>query len=770
MKHFILLSAFAFSALIIKAQNYSVERFIGDDDDYWSGATEYTFLYPTYNLDGPYTIPFDWYFYGELVSNYKIAHDGYITFENGNGASIGENTSLPDPSGPNNAIYAMWDNFGPDAVISMKTYGESPTRVHTITWASMGEGWGGPTVSVKLYESCGDFEVVLNDGTTSSCTIGCENADGTLGTQVNGSPNYEPIDPGYSAANYEVNRFSWNGPIVNDASLIGVRIENHLSTGNHILAGAVRNEGTSTLDSYNINYTLNGGPVQTTLVEEADTIWTGDFSVVITTVDWAEEISWDITNSSGDVLAYGTGYADGNEYIIPLCVPPGDCTFNWYDSYGDGWNGCGYEVYDNAGNLLTSDVPTDYTYGGSSTFTSTGSSCDWYIESLVSNSKKSFWTHEVPINISSPSDSYELKMWVSEVNDTLDEMSCNDTLVEYITGFSNNSAEKKTLIEEWTGTWCAYCIDGAVVMDDLDDQYGEDIIPVVVHDGDPMEIDDNFRYAFTATAYPSATIDRYDFENDYSYVSEELGRGAWGGAVSQQQASFTPVGIEIDFEYNASTRVVNGTVNLNYTDNSAGDARIVLMVIEDNMVGSGSDWDQANAYNDTPGHPYYGAGNSVAGFNHRHVLRDYVEADCFGVDGVIPHFVEGGSTYSHDFTYEVPTSMDDGQVNIVAAVVRYIPTNDSHYVGVRGQRSVLNAEQIDLVVVEGVYEVDNSFFVFPNPTTGIVNFSDIIEYEIYSPQGKLLLKGVGRRADLSELPTGMYILSNGDSVIKIIKK
>ena len=88
MKNPLLVLTFMFSVLIITAQDYSVDRFIGDDDDYWSGATEYTFLYPGDNLDGPYTIPFDWYFYGELVSQYKIAHDGYITFANTNGPSV----------------------------------------------------------------------------------------------------------------------------------------------------------------------------------------------------------------------------------------------------------------------------------------------------------------------------------------------------------------------------------------------------------------------------------------------------------------------------------------------------------------------------------------------------------------------------------------------------------------------------------------------------------------------------------------------------------
>lgn len=53
--------------------------------------------------------------------------------------------------------------------------------------------------------------------------------------------------------------------------------------------------------------------------------------------DWASEISWEITDGDGTVVAEGGGYADGDEsFMMPVCLAPGDYTFTVYDSYGDG--------------------------------------------------------------------------------------------------------------------------------------------------------------------------------------------------------------------------------------------------------------------------------------------------------------------------------------------------------------------------------------------------------------------------------------------------
>lgn len=665
------------------AQNYSVSTYTGDDTDYWSGAYDYQFFYLTSNLSAVQDLPFDWEFYGQTVTSYRVAHNGYITFNTASGSAVSSNTTLPNAAGPNNAIYALWDNFATDVTISTKTFGSKPNRVHTISWTGLNYPGAAPyqddlTVDLKLYESCGDFEIIVIENSISSSssfysmvntTIGCENSDGTIGTQITGSPNYIPSDPGWDETIYEVHRFHWNAPINNDASLVGLKIDNHLSPGNHTLEGAVRNEGSTALTSYNINYSLNGGAVQTSSV---------------------------------------TGINK-------------------------------------------------------------------------KNSQTSTWSHNIPINIASSADSYTLKAWVSNINGMQDEMSCNDTLVEYITGISNTTAQRKVLLEKFTGTWCAYCIDGTVRLDNLKAQHGSDLIAVVVHDGDAMEFYDSLRAAFSVSSYPSAIIDRKARPTSNAYSSEPVGRGSWAYRVSDQLNDFSPVDVDISHTWDPNTRQLNATVTANYSDNSAGDARMILMIVEDSLVGSGSGWDQANGYNTTSGHPYFGAGSPVTGFVHRHVLRAYVEGGYYGVDHVIPHFVTAGSSYQHQFQYTLPANIDPNQVHLVAAVAKHTIGNDAQYIGIKGQRYIYNAEETHLMTLTNTIKIEQEheeLSIYPNPTQHQVNI-DIKEYEgpvevnIYSTSGKLLQTSNSTTISLGDYPEGIYIfrISYGTQVkqVKVTK-
>jgi len=752
------------------AQNYTVNTYIGDDDDYWSGAYVYNFIDVGDNLSEWVDLPFEWSFYGQSVAGYKIAHDGYITFNNISSVSDGINTSLPSVIGPNNAIYALWDDFDSGAVVSTKTFGIKPHRIHEISWASMGVGWSGPTVNINIYEGCADFEVVLNDGVTDSSTIGCENSDGTLGIQIEGSPNYVPDNPGYSSNSYEVHRFTWNDVIENDASLIGIDVDNHLDLGDHFIEGFIRNEGTNIIESYDINYTLNDGEIQTENIVSSTEVLIGDYEVIIETVEWSEEISWEIISTDGEVVAQGNEYSDGNTYNIPLCAPIGDLTFTWYDSYGDGWNGCSYTVLDSDGNILVANSPLDGS-SGFSTFTSLGSSCDSYITSLLKNSKKHYWEHSIPIVIEDPSDNYELKVWVSNVNGELDEMSCNDTLIEYVTGIKGITADRKVLVEEWTGTWCAYCIDGAVVIDELEEAFDDNVIPIAIHDGDPMEFQDSLRIGFSASAYPMAIINRKSFSETYDYTNEAVDRSSWISIVGEEINSYSPVEVVINHDWNSETRTITADVTANYVDHSAGDARLILMIIEDSLSNTGSDWAQANGYDDTPGHPYYGAGNSVNEFQHRHVLRDYVESSCFGVDGIIPHLVAIGSSYSYTFSYELPSDFNENQISLVAAVVKYSATNDAGYIGMRGARDIYNSNEAKLTTEEvSLAEVNSTFSFYPNPVNRRLIMSSKVQYELYNSIGEFISNGYSDYIEMNNYSSGLYFLSVENKMYRIIKQ
>ena len=117
----------------------------------------------------------------------------------------------------------------------------------------------------------------------------------------------------------------------------------------------------------------------------ADTVWTGDYQVNISTGNFGPECSWNITdNNTGAIIASGSGYNSFSNYNINICVPPGNYSFNWFDSWGDGWNGGSYSVINNTGTILTSGAPNTGS-SGSTVFASTGSSCFFNINTYPPN-------------------------------------------------------------------------------------------------------------------------------------------------------------------------------------------------------------------------------------------------------------------------------------------------------------------------------------------------------------------------------------------------
>ena len=62
---------------------------------------------------------------------------------------------------------------------------------------------------------------------------------------------------------------------------------------------------------------------------------------------WDGEISWSIFNDLGTQVVGGVATAG-----LDLCLPEGCYSLVMYDSFGDGWNGASYELFDNSGSLI----------------------------------------------------------------------------------------------------------------------------------------------------------------------------------------------------------------------------------------------------------------------------------------------------------------------------------------------------------------------------------------------------------------------------------
>jgi len=65
---------------------------------------------------------------------------------------------------------------------------------------------------------------------------------------------------------------------------------------------------------------------------------------------------------------------------------------------------------------------------------------------------------------------------------------------------------------------------------------------------------------------------------------------------------------------------------------------------------------------------------------------------------------------------------------------------------------------------------DQIISVYPNPTTGMVRWESDKNWILLNAQGKMLNRGLGNSADLSEYPSGLYMLKLDDSFIQIVRK
>jgi hypothetical protein len=66
--------------------------------------------------------------------------------------------------------------------------------------------------------------------------------------------------------------------------------------------------------------------------------------LLLNTQTWGYEISWELRDSGGVVIASGDNYSSWSGYAIELCLPDGCYEFHMFDSWGDGWNGGYYMI------------------------------------------------------------------------------------------------------------------------------------------------------------------------------------------------------------------------------------------------------------------------------------------------------------------------------------------------------------------------------------------------------------------------------------------
>ena len=313
---------------------------------------------------------------------------------------------------------------------------------------------------------------------------------------------------------------------------------------------------------------------------------------------------------------------------------------------------------------------------------------------------------------------------------------------------------KKVLFEEFTGNTCGQCPKGNHITDSLLNTY-PDVIGVSLHTyhySDSMffpEID-TIDQAF-ANGAPTATTDRV------------IGPSIWTTWPSDMQTrllEIPKVSISLNATWNSTSRLISTNINCNILQNlPAGDYRFNLYVVEDSVIGFGAGYDQSNIENTFPGSLFFGLGDPIVGYVHRHVARALLP-HAWGEGGIITTSPTVGQSFNTSLNYNLAPSYDENKIKLVAFVTKYT----SNHLG----DEVLNAEEVDLNLTTSSEDnvLKGITTISPNPTSG--NLSISLEevftgsYILRNSLGQIVLSDsfeASKELDISlDGPPGIYFL------------
>lgn len=181
----------------------------------------------------------------------------------------------------------------------------------------------------------------------------------------------------------------------------------------------------------------------------------------------------------------------------------------------------------------------------------------------------------------------------------------------------NCETNRVVLVEEFTGVQCVNCPTGSDKLQQLSDQYGEQLVVVGIHAGffsrpypnSPEDFtlpagEDIDAMLGTATLYPAASINRKRFEGEGRVIVELPN---WAGYISRELCLESDVDIALTLAYDSTSRELAVTASVIPLNDAVfeDELGITVVITEDNIIAP-----QLTLQGEDPN------------YNHKHVLRD----------------------------------------------------------------------------------------------------------------------------------------------------
>lgn len=364
------------------------------------------------------------------------------------------------------------------------------------------------------------------------------------------------------------------------------------------------------------------------------------------------------------------------------------------------------------------------------------------------------YSTQISFNAGNTSGQKNIQLTITKINGQPNEVEAvlNGNIVVL-----SEMAQRTPLVEEFTGTWCGWCPRGMVGLEKLSEDYGEKIITIAVHNGDPMEIENYTGIVETnVSGFPAMLIDRsgevdpyygnsykgYGVKNDVEAALQNLAPGSIDVKAAWADAAQTQINIE------TQTKMM-------YSEAEPSVA-IGYVVVADGLTGQGRSWAQANYYSDNEedaeGDPelmkLVEMSEYIIGleFNHVAVAAWGVEK---GVEGSINGAITAGQAITSTFTADLNSELigSNRDTNVAALVVG----KKLHVVAIlldKQSGKVINAAEVDV----------------PSYGEDAINVADAVQ-----AQPVAIYNLAGQQIDKQQRGVNIIRLSDGKAVKVLVK-
>ncbi|MDE7096280.1 MAG: hypothetical protein K2O47_02170, partial [Muribaculaceae bacterium] len=321
----------------------------------------------------------------------------------------------------------------------------------------------------------------------------------------------------------------------------------------------------------------------------------------------------------------------------------------------------------NMGKKDVSSIGYTYSVGGK-TFERTLEFSDPIVPDLVNST-----IVDLPIDALPELGDFDIDLTIDKVNG-MDNLCSQSSASAYVHVLPYLPVHRP-MLEEFTGTWCGWCIRGYVALESLNEEFGDNIVLAAYHDGDPMQADD-FPLDPVYLGFPSAILDRGPSEDPYH------GTGSNGFGMRKEVeasiAAMVPADIQLEAVWSDTDRTrisVKSTVTF-FEDKEDAGYKVGYVLLNNGLTGTDAGWFQSNYF---PKYALQYIGTELEYLTKwtsivpNLVFNDVVvdAAGVKGVDGSVPSDINFNMPYEYDFSFDIAgnTVIQDKDKLYVAAFI-----------------------------------------------------------------------------------------------------